>query len=454
MVEVLTLKTPELGDRTYLIHDGHQAIVVDPQRDTDRLLALAESAGVKISCVAETHIHNDYVSGGWSLSQQLGSRYLVAAADDVGFQRHPVAEGDRVEIGPMTLQALATPGHTANHLSYLLLVEDTPQAVFSGGSLLYGSVGRTDLVSSSLTEELARAQHRSALRLAALPGEIDLYPTHGFGSFCASAPPPVTEPSHTLATQRDSNPAMTDDEEGFVRDLLAGYSLYPRYYVHMAPLNLGGATPPDLSLPAEIEIQQVGRRIQDGEWVVDLRPRTEFGASHVAGTVNFPTGDLLATYVGWVVPWGEALTVVATPEESVCRARRDLARIGIDWLSAWSRAPLAQLEEQLGRSSYQVTNFDGLAEALRSQDVQILDARRPDEWRQRHIKNAINIHLADLPTRIGELPDRPTWVHCAAGYRAAVAASLLDRAGREVVLVDDIIDRVEEVGLDMVSGPE
>jgi glyoxylase-like metal-dependent hydrolase (beta-lactamase superfamily II)/rhodanese-related sulfurtransferase len=454
LVEVVTLETPELGDRSYLIHDGRQGLVVDPQRDTDRVLALADSAHVKISCVAETHIHNDYVSGGWALSHEVGARYLVAAADDVSFPRQPVVEGDLVEVGSMTLQALATPGHTTSHLSFLISSEDGPGALFSGGSLLYGAVGRTDLVSPGLTEELAHAQHRSALRLAALPAELDLYPTHGFGSFCASLPISAIEPSHTIGTQRATNPAMTADEEGFVKALLAGYSLYPRYYAHMGALNLEGAAAPDLALPEEIDNLEIGRRIRGGEWVIDLRPRTEFGPSHVAGTVNFPTGDQLATYVGWVVPWGAALTLVASSLEVVSRARRDLARIGIDWLAGWSSAPLAELQEALGSSSYLVTDFQGLAEAIRSRDVQILDARRPDEWRARHIKNAINIHLPDLPTRLTELPDKPTWVHCAAGYRAAVAASLLDRAGREVVLVDDDIGRLEEAGLELESGPE
>jgi hydroxyacylglutathione hydrolase len=454
LVEVVTLETPELGDRTYLVHDGKQAIVVDPQRDTDRVLALADSARVQITCVAETHIHNDYVSGGWALSQALGARYLVAAADDVSFQRQPVSEGDRVEVGSMTLQALATPGHTANHLSFLLWAKDGPRALFSGGSLLYGAVGRTDLVSPRLTEELARAQHRSALRLGALPESLALYPTHGFGSFCASAPTSATEPSHTIGTQRATNPAMIGDEDGFVKGLLAGYSLYPRYYAHMSPLNLEGAAAPDLSLPPPIDIAEVGRRIQGGEWVIDLRGRTEFGPAHVAGTVNFPTGEQLATYVGWVVPWAAPLTMVASSRADVGRARRALARIGIDWLAGWSNVPLADLQAALGSSSYLVTNFQGLAEAVRSHDVQILDARRPDEWRERHIKNAINIHLPDLPPRISELPNRPIWVHCSAGYRASVAASLLDRAGREVVLVDDDIERLEEVGLELVSGSE
>ncbi|HEY6538603.1 MAG TPA: MBL fold metallo-hydrolase [Candidatus Dormibacteraeota bacterium] len=453
-VEVLTLATPGLGDRTYLVHDGVKALVVDPQRDTDRLLHLAKSVGVEISCIAETHIHNDYVSGGLALSQQLGARYLVAGADQVAFSRQPIAEGDRVDLGRMTVQALATPGHTQGHLAYLLLVGDRPTALFSGGSLLYGAVGRTDLISPDLTEELARAQYRSARRLASLPGGLDLYPTHGFGSFCASTPPPAEEPDHSLATQQRSNPAMSDDEDEFVRTLVAGYTLYPRYYSQMAPINQAGADPLDLGMPPEIDLAEMARRVRGREWVIDLRSRVDFGASHVAGTVNFPAGDPLATYVGWVVPWGARLTAAATPEPVVLQARRDLGRIGIDWFSGWSGLPLGELQAHLGAGSYRVTDFQGLADALRSADVQILDARRPDEWRQGHIPGAINIHLADLPDRLDELPDRPTWVHCGAGYRAAVAASLLDRAEREVILVDDDIARAETAGLELVREPE
>lgn len=454
MVEVLTVDTPELGDRSYLAHDGHHAIVIDPQRDTGRILELAASVGVTVTCVAETHIHNDYVSGGWALAQELGARYLVAAADPVSFQRHPVSEGDRVEVGSMTLQTLATPGHTPGHLSFLLWADQARRALFSGGSLLYGSVGRTDLVAPHLTVELARAQHQSALRLAALPQELELYPTHGFGSFCASGPTAAAEASHTIRAQRLSNPVMTADEEAFVQSLLASYTLYPRYYQYMGERNLEGAIAPDLSLPAEIGIDEVGRRVRAGDWVIDLRDRTEFGPSHISGTVNFPTGEQLATYVGWVVPWGAPLTMVSSSPVDVARARRDLVRIGLDWLAGWCRAPLPELQAVLGGSSYLVTDFAGLARAVHSRDVQILDARRPDEWRQRHIKGAINIHLPDLPLRIPELPDRPTWVHCGAGYRASVAASLLDRAGREVVLVDDQIEGWDEAGLELVSGAE
>jgi hydroxyacylglutathione hydrolase len=449
LVEVVTLDTPELGDRSYLVHDGQQAVVVDPQRDTDRVLAVADSAGVAITCVAETHIHNDYVSGGRALAEGLGARYLVAAQDQLGFPHQPVSEGDRIDVGSMTVQTLSTPGHTPSHLSFLLWSEKAPRALFSGGSLLYGAVGRTDLVSPDLTEALAHAQHQSALRLAALPDAVELYPTHGFGSFCASGPMSGSEPNHSISTQRASNPAMTDDEQAFVSGLLAGYSLYPRYYAHMAPLNREGASAPDRSLPPEIEINEIGRRIRAQEWVVDVRSRTDFSASHVAGTLNFPSGLLLATYVGWVVPWGAPITLVASSRSDVMRTQRDLARIGIDWLAGWSQTPLRELQSAFGSSSYWVTDFTGLARALGEQQVVVLDARRPDEWRQGHIKGAINIHLPDLPARLSELPNRPTWVHCAAGYRASIAASLLDRAGREVVLVDDEIDNLARAGLEV-----
>ncbi|MFZ0168458.1 MAG: MBL fold metallo-hydrolase [Candidatus Dormiibacterota bacterium] len=452
MVEVVTLDTPELGDRTYLVHDGQQGVVVDPQRDTDRVLAVADSAQVTITCVAETHIHNDYVSGGRALAEELGARYLVAAQDEVGFQHQPVTEGDRIDVGSMTMQALSTPGHTPSHLSFLVWSEKAPRVLFSGGSLLYGAVGRTDLVSPDLTVALAHAQHQSARRLAALPEEVELYPTHGFGSFCASGPMPDSEPNHSIRIQRLSNPAVTDDEEGFVTSLLAGYSLYPRYYAHMGELNRAGAQEPDRSLPPEIEIAEVGRRIRGHEWVIDVRSRAEFSACHVGGTVNFPSGLLLATYVGWVVPWGLPITIVGSSRADVVRTQRDLARIGIDWLAGWSGAPLDELRHELGSSSYRVTDFAGLARAIGSEQPLVLDARRPDEWREGHIKGAINIHLPDLPERISELPDRPTWVHCASGYRASVAASLLDRAGREVVLVDDEIDHLAQAGLELETG--
>ncbi len=455
LLQIQTVETPELGDRSYLAHDGREAVVVDPQRDIDRVLRAAQEAGVDIRCVAETHIHNDYVSGGLELAREVGASYLVAAQEEVGFERRPVADGERLRVGSMVLEALATPGHTPNHLSFLLSLEGRPRAVFSGGSLLYGAVGRTDLISPAATEELAHAQHRSARRLAQLPDATDLYPTHGFGSFCSSGGSGSSdvEGAQSIGRERGVNPALEDDdEEGFVRRLLGGYTLYPSYYAEMGGLNRAGAGPIDLSLPPEVGVEEVGRRIAGGEWVLDLRPRPEFAADHVAGTVNFPTGMLLATYVGWVVPWGAPLTLLGAEPGPVERARRDLARIGVERLEAWCPRPLTELERRLGGSSYRVTDFRQLAREWPSGEIQVLDARRPDEWRAGHIRGAINIHLPELERRLSELPRRSTWVHCAAGYRASIAASILDRAGRDVVLVDDDFANLAGSGIDIETG--
>ncbi len=186
-MHVEVISTEALGDRSYLVHDGTSAVVVDPQRDIDRVEKLLADLGVRCAMVVETHIHNDYVTGGYELSMRNGCPYVVNAADDVSFARLAVSDGDELTAGAMTIRVVATPGHTDTHLSYVISEGDQTPAVFTGGSLLYGSVGRTDLVDVDRTEELARAQYHSARRLAAeLPDATPVYPTHGFGSFCSA----------------------------------------------------------------------------------------------------------------------------------------------------------------------------------------------------------------------------------------------------------------------------
>ena len=200
MIKAVALATPELGDRSYLLHDGHVAAVIDPQRDIERVLRLARAEGVRIACVAETHIHNDYVSGGWALSQRLGVPYLVAAEEAVDFARRPVRHGDIITVGAsFSLGVFATPGHTPHHLSYVALEGGLPVSVCTGGSMLFGSAGRTDLSGESQTVPLARRQYRTLHRLGRLPDEVAVLPTHGFGSFCAVASSAVG-----LSTRRPS----------------------------------------------------------------------------------------------------------------------------------------------------------------------------------------------------------------------------------------------------------
>ena len=234
-VEVVAIDTTALGDRSYLAHDGSVALVVDPQRDIDRVLALAAGRGVRITHVFETHLHNDYVTGGLALARLTGAAYHVNAADPVAFDRVPVRDGDVIEVSPaMSVRVLDTPGHTFTHLSYVLLAAGHPHAVFSGGSLLYGSTGRPDLLGKAHARELARAQYASARLLAAeLPADADVYPTHGFGSFCSATQAEGT--SSTIGRERAVNPVLTLDQDSYVAETLAGLDVYPAYYAHMGP---------------------------------------------------------------------------------------------------------------------------------------------------------------------------------------------------------------------------
>src|SRR5271165_402641 len=425
-VEVVAIDTPALGDRSYLAHDGDVALVVDPQRDIDRVLALAAARGVRISRVVETHLHNDYVTGGLALAQATGAAYHVSAADQVAFGRAPAVDGDMIEVSPvMRVRVVATPGHTFTHLSYVLEAAGHAHAVFTGGSLLYGSTGRPDLLGRAHAGELAHAQYASAHRLAAeLPGDADVYPTHGFGSFCSATQAEGT--SSTIGREMRVNPALVLDEQRYVDELLAALDAYPAYYAHMGPANAAGPSGADLSPPRRADAAEIRRRIEAGEWVADLRARRAFAAGHVPGTLSFDLDGSFATYLGWLIPWGTPLTLLGQTPEQVAEAQRELVRIGID-------RPVAA--------------FAALESVRRHRPVVILDVRRDSEWDASHISGAIHIPVHQLPARLTEVPEGEVWVHCEAGYRASVAASFLDAAGRTVVAVDDEYTRVARAGL-------
>jgi glyoxylase-like metal-dependent hydrolase (beta-lactamase superfamily II)/rhodanese-related sulfurtransferase len=468
--DVVTIETAGLGDRSYLVHDGEHAAVIDPQRDIDRILAAAEAAVVRITRVLETHIHNDYVTGGLALARAAGADYVVAAAEDVSFRRVPAGDGDRFRSGRLTLTAMATPGHTPGHLSYLLHTDEgAPAAVFTGGSLLYGAVGRTDLIGPDQTVALTRAQYRSVRRLAGeLADPVAVYPTHGFGSFCSATP--TSGSSSTIGAERVSNIALTSDEESFVKELLAGLGAYPRYYEHMGPANRRGPAAPDLTSPPAVDPAELRRRMQAGDWVVDLRQRRDFAGRHLTGSVSVELGDPFATYLGWTMAWGTPLTLIGDSAGQVARAQRELARIGIapaaaatgtiDQLAgeqlAGEQLAGGQLAgEQLAGerlSGYQVSDFAGLAASWGSAGRIVLDVRRPDEWQAGHLAGAVHIPFWEVERRSGEVPAGEVWVHCASGFRASIAASLLDRAGRRVVHVDDDWERVARLGLPVTAA--
>jgi hydroxyacylglutathione hydrolase len=453
---VLVIDTPTLGDRSYLVHDGDVAFVVDPQRDIDRVLALLEEHGVRLTHVLETHIHNDYVTGGLALAQRTGARYLVNGEDDVSFSRTPVADGDVTEVGGrMRITALATPGHTFTHLSYLRtdagLDGEGHVGVFSGGSLLYGATGRPDLLGPEHTRALVHHQHASAHRLVELlPDEAAVYPTHGFGSFYSATQSDAT--SSTIGQELQANPVLTQDEETYVEELLAGLGPWPAYYAHMAPANGAGPSEPDLSPPAVADAAELRRRIEAGEWVVDLRNRTAFAAGHAPGTLNFGLDGGFATYLGWLVSWGTPITLLGESAEDVAEAQRELVRIGIDRPAAHATGgPEDWSDREL--SSFVTATFADLAQVRHHREVVVLDVRRADEHDAARIDGAVNVPLHELTSRLGDVPAGEVWAHCAGGYRAAVAASMLDAAGRSLVAIDDTFDNAEQVGLHLV-GPE
>jgi hydroxyacylglutathione hydrolase len=446
VIEIAPIETPSLGDRSYLATDGAEAIVIDPQRDIDRMLAAAESRGVRITHVFETHIHNDYVTGGLALARAVGAAYHVSGGDQVGFERIRVADGDQIGAGQMRVHVIGTPGHTFNHLSYAVEHAGRMVAAFTGGSLLNGSTGRTDLLGHEHTLELARAQHSSARKLASqLPSDALVCPTHGFGSFCSATP--TSGAASTISMEMMVNPALTLAEADYVESTLAALDVYPAYYAHMAPANAAGPLAPDLSPPRQADSTDLRRRIDAGEWVVDLRSRRAFAAGHVRGTIPFELGDNLTTYLGWLIPWGTPLTLLGQSRAEVAAAQRDLARIGIDHLQAataggpdaWSGG------EELSR--YPVTDFAGYARAREHREFILLDVRRRSEWEGARIAGALHIPLHELPGRVAEIAAGEIWVHCQGGYRSSVAAGLLDAAGRDVVLIDDDFSSAEEAGL-------
>ena len=469
---IVAIETPTLGDRSYLAHDGRVGVVIDPQRDIDRVLNLAEAAGIRITHVLETHIHNDYVSGGLALAKATGAAYLVNAEDDVSFDRTPVRHGDVIAVSPhMRLRVIATPGHTFTHLSYVLEGMGRPDrhahdlesgdggrsetahvvGVFTGGSLLFGATGRPDLLGRDHTHDLVHLQFASAHRLAAeLPESTQVLPTHGFGSFCSAGSTGDTTAS-TIGTEKRQNPALTQDEERWVADTLAGLDAYPAYYAQMAPANSSGPAAADLATPQSADKDTLAARIVAGEWVVDLRTRTAYAAGHVTGTLNFGLDGQFATYLGWLIPWGTPLTLLGDSPGQVAEAQRELVRIGIDRLEgAATGTPPDWTDTEL--DSFVRAEFTDLAQVRHHRSVAVLDVRRVSEYDDGHIDGAVHIPLHELLGRLDEVPSGEVWVHCAGGYRASIAASILASRGVPVVAVDDSFgDKAAASGLPIMT---
>lgn len=427
--------TPGVADHTYLVVSGDQAALIDPQRDYERFLAVADSLGVAVSAIFETHIHNDYVSGGMLAANERGARYFLPAETGAGLQHTPLKDGDAVNLGECSVIAMHTPGHTPHHTSYVLSCADGPLAVFSGGSMLIAGVGRTDLLGPELAEPLAHDQFRSVNRIAAdMPEATAVGPTHGAGSFCGSAQTGETVTS--VETERTRNPALlAESEEQFVQELLAGYRLYPDYYAQMAPINVVGASS-DGEMPREVSPQELESLSHD-HLVVDVRNSRDFAAAHIPGSINIPNASSAAVYAGWALPWDQRLVLVAASKPAAELAWQGFYRIGMDTVDAVVTDGLARWKEE-GRTtrSYRVVSF---SDVRRERPEVLLDARDPGEFDEVRVKGAVNLHFSRIFGQSEVVPPGEVWVHCESGFRAAISASLLASNGRDVVLVDDHI---------------
>lgn len=460
-LELVTLETPNLGDRSYVVAVDGAAVAIDPQRDIDRVLAVLAERGWSLSYVFETHIHNDYVTGGLELARLTGAVYVLPALASISFPATAAADGDEFEAGAAHWRAVHTPGHTPHHMSYAVSVDGVDRAVFTGGSMLFGSVGRPDLLGADHTVGLAHDQWHSVRRLGEqVAGDAQVLPTHGFGSFCSATETAGT--ASTVAEQRETNPAFRLSQDEFVAELLAGLDAFPAYYAHMGPANAAGPGPVDLSLPSVTDPAELRERIDAGEWVVDLRSRRLFAAGHLRGTLSFDGEGNAVTYLGWLIPWGTPVTLLGDSIAQVEQMQRDLARIGIDRPAAHAVGSPAgwAVDAAADVVSFRRAGFPELASARTANPaLLVLDLRRDLEWADGHVAGAYHVPLHELPARVDEVvawssraretgQDATVWAYCGSGFRAAVAASLLERAGVAVVHVDqDFTDAAGSVAI-------
>jgi hydroxyacylglutathione hydrolase len=437
-MDVTTVRTPGLGDNTYVvIHDG-QAIIVDPQRDIDRFLFVLDQSNVELRYVLETHIHNDYVSGGRELAARTGAELVLPASAAVSFDHLPAFHNEGIGRGTWMVRPIHTPGHTPEHLSYLAEIDGEPIALFSGGSLLVGSAGRPDLLGMDRARTLAHLQYISVNRLAELPDDVGLYPTHGSGSFCTATA--ASSATSTIGAEKAGNPVLQyADRESFIAGQLADLQPYPAYYARMGPTNLAGPDPVQSHNLRELTVAEIGVAL-----VVDIRPAERFAAGHLSGSVGIPFGDQVGVWAGWVLPFNSEVVLVADRGQDVDEVNRQFSRIGFDQVRG--------VVYELGDSdlvSYETVRLSEFMRRLRSGEIeQIVDVRQPNEWDGGHIEGSIYAYTPDLYNDVSQIdPAHPAWLVCGTGHRATIAAAALERRDlRPAVLVGHGVTDVMQRG--------
>jgi glyoxylase-like metal-dependent hydrolase (beta-lactamase superfamily II)/rhodanese-related sulfurtransferase len=420
-----------IGHTSYLVDLGDgTALVIDPRRIPERELAEARARGLRIAFTADTHSHADFVSGSPELVAQ-GATFLAPAAGLLVMAHRGLSDGDAVEIGAYVLEALATPGHTPDHLAYLLESSDgTPRALFSGGSLMVGTVGRTDLLGPEHAEELARAQYQSLRdRIMTLPDDLPVYPTHGAGSFCSA--PGAVERTTTIGSERVHNPLLQiTDESAFVTTLLAGFGSFPAFFGRLPEVNRRGpriyGVMPTL---ARLELDEFRAAIDAGAQVVDARPAAQYADGHVPGSLSIELRPVFATWLGWLVDPRRPVVLVLDPDQDRHELVRQCLTVGVEDLAGELAGGLATLAGAgLPSTAIELLEADPL------DGVTMLDVRQHDEFLAGHVPGALNIELGALPTTV-DLPDGPVVIMCGHGERAMTGASILERTGHNDIAV-------------------
>jgi rhodanese-related sulfurtransferase len=422
-----------LGNSAYLVDLGDgRALAVDASRDLRALRQAAAGRGLTVAYAADTHLHADFLTGALQLAHDDNATVLASAAGHRAFPHTPLADGDETDLGGLTLRALATPGHTDEHLSFLLLDGVRELGVFTGGSLIVGSAARTDLLGADRTQELARAQYHSLHRLAALPDGTAVWPTHGAGSFCSA--PPGAERTTTIGAQKQANPLLAaPDEDTFVRQLLGSLGSYPAYFDRLGEANRRGpapiAAPPGL---APLNAADVRALLQGGAHVVDVRPVAAYAAGHIPGSLSIALREQFATWLGWMLPDDAPLVFVLGPGQDAAEAAWQALKIGYERLAG----QLVGGVDAWTADGGPLTTTD-LVPAERISARRVLDIRQGSEFSAGHLPGALHLELGDLPDQTGQVPHQPTVVMCGHGERAMTAASILERAGRHDLAVLD-----------------
>ncbi|MEY2733514.1 MAG: hypothetical protein RL340_573 [Gemmatimonadota bacterium] len=432
------------------------AIVIDANRDIRQSLEAAAAEKLRITQVTETHIHADFVSGTRELARATGATLLLSAEGGSDWQYAFAAtdgarllrDGDVITVGNIRIAVLHTPGHTPEHLSFL--VTDTaaasePIGIVTGDFVFVGDVGRPDLLEkaakvANTMEAGARQLFHSLERFRTLPDFVQVWPGHGAGSACGKALGAI--PTSTVGYEKRFNWGVaTTDEATFVRMVLEGQPEPPLYFAEMKRINRDGpAILGNFPSPAEGDRDALERALASGTVVIDTRPAAVFGAGHVPGTLNIPLNKSFSTWAGWLVSYDVDIHLIADDERTVAMAVRELAMIGLDRVTGWYATAVVTAWRDTGRHLGTIATLEpaALAPRLAAGDVTLVDVRNRSEWEAGHLPHALHIPLGHLAARLAEIPrDRPIVVQCQSGARSAIAASHLQRLG--VVDVHDLL---------------